>query len=912
MAATNDDLLISISTDLTTVKRQLKQLGQEVGNTTGGIKKQFDSLGKSVDQSMSPVQKRINQLVGIPVPTKIKEWQGALAHQADGLTKVGERAKLTSNQMLNLSRQGNDVATMFALGANPMQIFASQAGQIYDALEQGPNGLSGSLKAVGASIVGVVTKFPLITAALAVAGAAFLVYEDNVKHVDTLDEVLKKHADNIKLLGDAYDQVSGKQQKYATISTDTINVLNAAQAKQLQEKLKDATDEIFKGASLSSGVGRGGGMKDFVRSEFKPFEDAINDLKASAKDTAALRTFTDAVTAIGKANPDLAGPAAELIEFSKTAQGIAQQLPDFTKEVSAVTGAFHDLQDKIDHVDNERVKKKLTEIRERFQNGEITIEDVNKALQALEDKNLNLSGIISPFEKLFDVVSKVKDSLGSLKLPDNLGQLSPLYSGGGKFLNEDQKNTFDAMESRLNDAAGSAAAKMLKTFEGFVPKAKWDVNHYRAGFGSDTTTDSAGNISEVTKDTIVTLEDAQRDLSRRIIEFQDGIQNAIGIDTWKSLSDSQQAALTSIAYNYGKLPKSIVAAIQSGGGPEVVATAIANLTANPKRRKEEAQAYLSGTGISMNEAGLGNKKSPDELFKGDQAAVQRRIDQINAEYEAQAKLNPLIKDYGFQVAEAKKYQELLNDAQKRGVEITPEMDAGLHKLAEGYAAATAGRNQLTEAQHLAAQAAQQGSEFGKDLLGGFISDLKAGKTAAEALSNALSKVADKLLDAALNGLFGTGPGGNGTGGPLSFIGSLLGAFFDGGGYTGDGAKNEPAGIVHKGEVVFSQDDVKRFGGARNVDRMRRGYADGGIVGVPSIRAPNVPRVRSGASGNNTHITVGVSADNNGNLMPFVQSVTQDNIRRAAPQIVHASVQQGQKATQQNMPGYLASAQARKL
>ncbi|MER9495130.1 phage tail length tape measure family protein [Mesorhizobium sp. M0320] len=53
------------------------------------------------------------------------------------LRKVGGSAKLSANQMLNLSRQGNDVVTMFALGAPPMQIFASQAGQIYDALSRG-------------------------------------------------------------------------------------------------------------------------------------------------------------------------------------------------------------------------------------------------------------------------------------------------------------------------------------------------------------------------------------------------------------------------------------------------------------------------------------------------------------------------------------------------------------------------------------------------------------------------------------------------------------------------------------------------------------------------------------------------------------------------------------------------------
>lgn len=58
------------------------------------------------------------------------------------------------------------------------------------------------------------------------------------------------------------------------------------------------------------------------------------------------------------------------------------------------------------------------------------------------------------------------------------------------------------------------------------------------------------------------------------------------------------------------------------------------------------------------------------------------------------------------------------------------------------------------------------------------------------------------------------------------------ASFASGGYTGPGGKYEPAGIVHKGEVVFNQSDVAALGGPAAVNSMRptfKGYADGGIV-----------------------------------------------------------------------------------
>ncbi|PJG67840.1 tape measure protein [Acinetobacter seifertii] len=59
------------------------------------------------------------------------------------------------------------------------------------------------------------------------------------------------------------------------------------------------------------------------------------------------------------------------------------------------------------------------------------------------------------------------------------------------------------------------------------------------------------------------------------------------------------------------------------------------------------------------------------------------------------------------------------------------------------------------------------------------------------------------------------------------------AGFSDGGYTGNGLKHTPAGIVHKGEVVWSQEDIKRWGGVSVVESMRQskpsGYANGGFV-----------------------------------------------------------------------------------
>ena len=57
--------------------------------------------------------------------------------------------------------------------------------------------------------------------------------------------------------------------------------------------------------------------------------------------------------------------------------------------------------------------------------------------------------------------------------------------------------------------------------------------------------------------------------------------------------------------------------------------------------------------------------------------------------------------------------------------------------------------------------------------------------------------------------------------------------FANGGYTGHGGKYEPAGVVHKGEGVLTQEEVKALGGPQGFEDLRksirRGYSAGGLV-----------------------------------------------------------------------------------
>lgn len=140
---------------------------------------------------------------------------------------------------------------------------------------------------------------------------------------------------------------------------------------------------------------------------------------------------------------------------------------------------------------------------------------------------------------------------------------------------------------------GDLTTNLIKEREGYIEKPKYDVNAYRAGYGSDTVTRADGSVERIKPGMSVNREDAERDLQRRIqTEFVPKAAAKVGEENWSRLPENTRAALTSIAYNYGTIPSRIVPAVQSGNTEEI-AKAIESLAGDNKgvnagRRMQEA------------------------------------------------------------------------------------------------------------------------------------------------------------------------------------------------------------------------------------------------------------------------------------------------------------------------------------
>ena len=157
----------------------------------------------------------------------------------------------------------------------------------------------------------------------------------------------------------------------------------------------------------------------------------------------------------------------------------------------------------------------------------------------------------------------------------------------------------------------------------------------------------------------------------------------------------------------------------------------------------------------------------------------------------------------------------------------------------------------------------------------------------------LSMMTEILLKQAMVGIVGSigsaiGGGASASGGTA--IQAAAAKFhFATGGFTGTGGKYEPAGIVHRGEFVFTKEATSRIG-VGNLYRLMRGYATGGYVGTPGSLADS----RSQASGTfeqNNHVVIN-NDGTNGQIGPAALKAVYDMARKGARDEIQTQMRDG--------------------
>ena len=148
----------------------------------------------------------------------------------------------------------------------------------------------------------------------------------------------------------------------------------------------------------------------------------------------------------------------------------------------------------------------------------------------------------------------------------------------------------------------------------------------------------------------------------------------------------------------------------------------------------------------------------------------------------------------------------------------------------------------------------------------------------------INDITSMLIKMALFNAMSAAFGGGGT---FSFA-SMFSKGFANGGYTGNGGKYEPKGVVHGGEFVFTKEATSRLG-PENLYRLMRGYASGGLVGSNGSSGSGVTNGGNVAASaamvfsmGDVNITMGSGQDSKG-LEQGVRQIVNDMFTEALSQ-----------------------------
>lgn len=336
----------------------------------------------------------------------------------------------------------------------------------------------------------------------------------------------------------------------------------------------------------------------------------------------------------------------------------------------------------------------------------------------------------------------------------------------------------------------------------------------------------------------------------------DAKPNALGMFSTKDVQDRVNAAFAGSSPSGGALtPEAIRAAF--GGAPAATKTTrLPTIGVKPISLSDFAAPAATGGG-SGGGGGGGRSKAVDDAQR-QKKAIDDVVDSLKFEQD--------------QLGRTDAEQRLYNELKSAGVERNSAAGQQIEQLV----------TKIQKEQAAMESARQLSDLFGNsivDALSGIISGSSSAEDALKGLVEQLARAAlqaSLLGDGPLAGIFGTA----GTGG---LLGSIFGGFRAAGGPVSAGKAYL---VGENGPELFAP----------------RG--SGSIISNADLRAPSI----TPSNDNGLHITVGVSADSNGNLMPFVESVA----RRQAKDTVTAGIGQYDRSLNATMGKRINRAQTRQL
>lgn len=358
MAEDREQLVLSISADVTQLQRALKRLA-------GDTKAAGDQIAQGLSATGPAANKAANDIAKVDA----------------AILKSGRGARAAS---VNLTAQLNDIALGLASGTSPFTIMVQQGSQVTQALNAAK--LSGA--SLASTLIGgfgsMINPMSLATLAVIGLGGALIQYLFSASEkIPTLDEALKKHGEFISRLKDNFGDAITGLEKYAKESQAVFAALGAAQAaKDLAtltteaEKLKDA----FSGVDVEPF----GGARAFRATEaFKLLRDEVEKLSTST-DPARIAAFRQKLAELAATEPENAALQALVAQFLLLSEEALK-----AEVALKQTTAAMDLIGSSAALQAEQVEKMAKAIAILAATGVPALSDMEQALKAYNDALAN-------------------------------------------------------------------------------------------------------------------------------------------------------------------------------------------------------------------------------------------------------------------------------------------------------------------------------------------------------------------------------------------------------------------------------------------------------------------------------------------------------------------------------------------
>lgn len=815
-----------------------------------------------------------------PLPTK------------NNITELGVSAGQTAQAMRQLPAQFTDIFTSLQGGMPFFTVLVQQGGQIKDSF----GGVEPALKGVSSALLGMVTPYTVAAAAVGVLVYAWYDAEQQAQAYTKALVLSRNEAAATTLtlvtLGQRTSEAlqvsagAGQEAALAIGANGRIAEKNLLAVAEAAVAMKEVS-----GQAVEDTVAMYGKLAEDPVKNVQKLNEQVNFMTVALyEQVKALQEQgrnQDAVTVITRAAADETVMALARVRASQNPviRGFKDLWTEATKAWSAMQAnvglgpAAAQMQQLV--AENQRELAKLNDLANGTQRG-LPLARNPIALAAMEKSIKDRSEKIKALAA--DLIKERKDAEVKAAQTASTEFISEMDSIIGAQASKEEKKREEV--ERINGEAAAArrqaqASGLVEEVEAIERRRAAAVaaieKKYRAKPATGTGTASRAAGLQGYKDDLLE-EQAQITAGTHLLRAQFAAREITAAEYYSRMREQVQkgtdAQAKSLEQQISFLQKQAVSGKDAIGVNRQIgelearlaklriegATALEVLTKEEQGAAKARESAVKAYGSALD--------ASNEALQRQLTTQAQRVGMGDREYEVQQRINEAIAD------EADKLREL--SLQRNADQIDQvtfeEEKALLHaKTLDRLQIIKNGYDELRQAegdwlsgasaawanyQQQASNAAQQMGDVVGTVIGGFedawVKFTTTGKLSFSDLTK--SVLADLARIAARQAIMGivnavaSAWGGGGvtaagnqavTSGTSSINNQLfqnmrLGGGYSTGGYTGDGGVNEPAGVVHKGEVVWSQADIARAGGVGVVEAMRRGlpaYADGGAVGT---------------------------------------------------------------------------------